>query len=111
MNTAVFDTTSSAFRKVVPGASALTKVISSTTIVGSTDSSLALAATTETLLCQIKGDAVHLNLHAHATPSASNALQLPVNTIFNLSRSEWLNATWLRVTTDATIVAQQQRAS
>ena len=90
----------------VAGAAAMTKTISSTTITTSSDITT-LDARTERLLCQVLTDAVYLNLHGHATPSASNSLVVYPGEKFLMSRGEWLASTWKRVTTDAVLNAQQ----
>lgn len=101
----------------VPGALALVKTISSAVIVAKTDAAMAEAPTgplqlaTERLVCQVTGGNVFLNLHNAAAPSASNALNLPAGLIMILSRSQWLSSTWLRVSVDAVLIAQQMGAN
>src|SRR6185295_18644714 len=102
----IFVTNQRSAYKPVPGAASLNKAISSTTIVGSTDSALALDEKTEVLLVQVNSNDVWLNLHGE-TPSATTSLVLVSGTILEMSRSQWLAAKWKRVSADATIVAQQ----
>jgi hypothetical protein len=89
MHASSFVSNNSSALKVVQGVTAaLTKVISSTAIIGSTDAALALNAATEVVLVQVKDAAVWLNLHTQ-TPDADNALELAAGTILELSASEW----------------------
>lgn len=117
MQNAVFVTNQPHALKSVPGARALNKTISSTTITASTDTELGpsgtgnLADNTEFLQCQVVTDAVYLNLHADSTPTATDSLLMSAGSSFIMSRSEWLNSTWKRVTTDAALTAMQLRAS
>ena len=97
--------------KVIDGAQALSMTIGATPVLQYTEPLLALDSKTEFLLCQVIGDEVWLNLHRSATPGQGNAIKLGVDTIFVLSKSEWKNSAWVRVTSDAILTAQQMGAS
>lgn len=97
--------------RVIDGAVALTATIGATPVLQASTPALALDGKTRFLQCQVIGDAVWLNLHRHASPGQGNALKLAVDTIFVLSESEWRNSSWVRVTSDAILTAQQMGAS
>lgn len=97
--------------RVVDGAEALSVTIGATPVLQPSEPLLALNAKTRFLICQIIGDAVWLNMHRSPSPGQGNALKVAVDTIFVLSESEWRNASWVRVTSDAILTAQQMGAS
>lgn len=109
----VFVTNDPSALKPTVGAVALAKTIGATPIVVASDSALSAAsgstlANTEVVRVQVKTQPVWVNYHGVATPSATNAIELVAGTIIDLSRSTWLNSTWLRSSgSDGAIVVMQ----
>lgn len=96
---------------VIAGAQALSVTIGATPVLQPSTPALALDPKTDYLQCQVIGDAVWLNVHNQSPAGQGNAWKIAVDTIFILSKSEWKNSSWLRVTSDAILTAMQMGAS
>lgn len=97
--------------KVINGALALSKTVSTVAIIGLTDAALNAHPDTEVFLVQVNSADVWVSMHGEA-PSATTAINLVVGTILEMSKSQWLAAKWLRSgATDSQIVALQLRGT
>ena len=109
MNTSRFVTNLPTALKPTKGAGHLT----ATTISSTAEASSAIGtlhADTEVVTFQVATDSVRMTVNG-TTPTSAVGLLLYPGQLWSLSRSEWLAAKFIRVTTDASIQGIQERAA
>ena len=109
MNTSRFVTNQPNSLKPTQGAAHLTATTISSTAVASSAIGT-LHVDTEFVTFQVATDNVRMTING-TTPTSAVGLLIYVGQLVTLSRSEWVNAKFIRVTTDASIQGIQERAA
>lgn len=108
MNNACFTSNFIHALKPISGTTHTAATVSNSVVTG--PSLLTLAATTEFVVMQVNTDTVRHTFDGTA-PTTSLGFLRAVNEVRVMSKSEWNNSKFIRVTNDATLQLAQMRAS
>lgn len=109
MNTSSYVTNNPNSLKPTKGAAHMGPTTISSTAVASSSIGT-LHADTEFVTFQVATDNVRMTVNGD-TPTSAVGLLIFVGQLVTLSRSEWINAKFIRVTADATLQGIQERAA